>query len=127
MLTMIATALVTTLSPPSLPIGPSAMAESAHHSFRLPAELAHPLNVPASGLTGTGSKACPPSQGVTVCANRANTNVQFRVPAEDVRPSDASGTHLRALRIQPSRCVNPVEEGLRCIRPVPAARIALGN
>lgn len=125
MLTLFATALATTLIPASHPIGATAMAESAHHSFRLPADLSY--DSPKSGLSTTSTKACPTSQVVTVCANRADRILKLRVPSEDVRTGDAAGPHLRALRIQPSRCVNPVEEGLRCIRPVPAARISLGN
>lgn len=125
MLTMLATALATALPPASLPVSAAATVEDAHHSFRLPANLAHPLESPASGLTGTHSKVCPSTDEVTVCANRSSMNLQFRVPASDNSANSAAGPHLRSLRIQPSRCVNPVEEGLRCIRPVPAARIAL--
>ncbi|MFN3456902.1 MAG: hypothetical protein ACK4Z8_04925 [Novosphingobium sp.] len=127
MLTMFATALATTLLPASLPVSVGATAENAHHSFRLPADLAHPLDSPANSLTGTPSKVCPSTDVVTVCANRSSMNLQFRVPASDNSANSAAGPHLRSLRIQPSRCVNPVEEGLRCIRPVPSARIALGN
>jgi hypothetical protein len=125
MLTMFATALATALVPASHPISSATMAEGAHHSFRLPADLSY--DGPASGLAGTATKVCPTSKVVTVCANRADNNLQLRVTSEDMRASDAAGPHLRSLRIQPSRCVNPVEEGLRCIRPVPAARITLGN
>ena len=127
MLTMFATALATTLLPASLPARVAATAENAHHSFRLTADLAHPLDSPANGLTSTPSKVCPSTDVVTVCANRSSMNLQFRVPASDNSANSAAGPHLRSLRIQPSRCVNPVEEGLRCIRPVPAARIALGS
>lgn len=127
MLTMLATALATTLLPASLLMSGTATAEDAHHSFRLPADLAHPLDSPANGLTGTPSKVCPSTDVVTVCASRSSTNLRFRVPASENSANSAAGHHLRSLRIQPSRCVNPVEEGLRCIRPVPAARIALGG
>jgi len=94
-------------------------ANASHHDFRLPGEAI---------VRGEGR--CPVSQGVTVCASRAEANRRWRVLSADAPtgPADrAAGAHVAALRVQPARCATPVETGLRCVLPTQVARITLGE
>lgn len=88
----------------------------SHHGFRLPVDIAvH------------SESRCPPSRGVTVCANRADAHLRWRAVADERAPDRAGGPHIRSLRVQPARCANPVEDGLRCVKPLAFARINLDD
>lgn len=71
---------------------------------------------------------CKATQGVTVCANQANAQLRWRITSNDLGPQDkAAGQHVSTLRTQHLRCANPVEDGLRCVKPTPATSFVFGN
>lgn len=91
----------------------------AHHGFRLTEDM------PAAA--GTIEKPCPPGAGMTVCANRAKAQMRWRIALPEPAPETLVPAHHHALRTQHGRCANPVEEGLRCVRPTPVTRFSLGE
>lgn len=73
-------------------------------------------------------KDCQTGKGVTVCAPRAKAQLRWRITSDDLSPQDkATGHHVATLRTQHLRCANPVEDGLRCVKPTPAHSFTLGN
>lgn len=105
MLKILAAIAVTTGTPQPL---------DAHHAYRLP-ETSAPRSV-------TPDRRCSSTPEVTVCAKRGDGIRLVGTGAEVVPP-----LHQAQLRIAPSRCANPVENGLRCIRPEVFARLNLDD
>ncbi|MFN3469815.1 MAG: hypothetical protein ACK4Z7_08910 [Novosphingobium sp.] len=102
----------------------SAPGADPHHAFRLPPEAPPVEAVRTLHHQRSRSRAgCTPSGAVTVCANRADEQSRWRISAEDDDTAARPGQHLRALRVQHSRCANPVEDALRCVKPLPLARM----
>jgi hypothetical protein len=84
-----------------------------HHAFRLPAP---DQTIP------TRPQRCSAARQLTVCAPQGD-GPRVTGHSTDTAPP----RHRAVLRIAPSRCANPVEDGLRCIRPTTIARINLDN
>jgi len=105
------TAAVLSLAPHTL---------EAHHDYRL---------TTSNGPQATRvEKDCRATEGMVVCANRAKAHLRWRITSYDLDTQDsAKGHHVTALRTQHLRCANPVEDGLRCIKPTPAHSFTLGN
>lgn len=77
---------------------------------------------------GRFERDCKPTHGITVCANQANAQLRWRITSNEIGPQDkAAGQHVSALRTQHLHCANPVEDGLRCVKPTPAKSFVLGN
>lgn len=91
-------------------------AHDSHHGFRLP-----------TNLTAIEERRCPTSPGVTVCANRAEAQLRWRVVSDGPQSDHLPRPHVRSLRLQMARCANPVEDGLRCVKPVAFARVNLDD
>ncbi len=108
MMTLLAATLIA-----AAPLAGAEPAQDSHHGFRLPAAM----TLPAS-IAGSGDRRCPTSPGVTVCANRAEAQLRWRVVSEGPQSDRQPRPHVRSLRQQVARCANPVEDGLRCVKPV---------
>ncbi|HQS70520.1 MAG: hypothetical protein B7Y36_07600 [Novosphingobium sp. 28-62-57] len=109
------TLLVATL----IAAGPLAGTEAghdSHHGFRLPANM-----------SAQEDRRCPTSPGVTVCANRAEAQLRWRVVTDGPQSDHLPRPHVRSLRQPMARCANPVEDGLRCVKPVAFARVNLDD
>lgn len=110
--------MLSLLTAAALSLAPHSL--ETHHDYRLATS-----NGPQ---TARFEKACQPGEGVTVCAPRANAPLRWRITTEDLTAQDrAKGHHLAALRTQHAHCANPVEDGLRCVKPTPARTFTLGN
>ncbi|MGE8134566.1 hypothetical protein ACQKO5_13220 [Novosphingobium subterraneum] len=105
MLKILAAIAVTTGTPQPL---------EAHHPYRLP-ETSSPRPV-------AHDRRCSSTREVTVCAKRGDG---LRLVMDGVEAGPP--LHQAQLRIAPSRCANPVENGLRCIRPEVFARLNLDD
>lgn len=106
------------LTAAALSLAPHAL--ETHHDYRLATS-----NGPQAART---EKDCRATEGMVVCANRAKAQLRWRITSDDLDAQDsAKGHHVTALRTQHLRCANPVEDGLRCVKPVPARSFALGN
>lgn len=91
-----------------------------HHDYRL-----------AHGIAPHGSqfeKACLPAHGMIVCANRADAQRRWRISNDDLTPQDnAKGNNVVAMRLPQARSANPIEDGIRPVRPTALATFAIGN
>jgi len=91
-----------------------------HHDYRL-----------VQGLATHASqfeKACLPSHGMTVCANRADAQRRWRIENDDLTPRDnAKGQNIGAMRLPQLRSANPLEDGIRLVRPSALATFIIGN
>jgi hypothetical protein len=106
------------LTAAALSVAPHSL--EAHHDFRL-----------AQGIAPHASqfeKTCLPTYGMTVCANRAEAQRRWRIINDDLTPQDkANGQHIAAMRVPQLRSANPVEDGIRPVRPTTLASFAIGN
>lgn len=104
MLKILAAIVLTTGTPHDL---------ESHHDFRLPhMETAAPA----------ADRRCTGNRELTVCAKQGESP---RLISREVNL--AQPRHLALLRIAPSHCANPVENGLRCIRPTVFTRFNLDD
>lgn len=108
-------AMLTLLTAAAISVG-SPVLGIGHQDFRLPVDIA-----------ARSEARCPGASGVTVCAKRADAQLHWRVAQDEAVPTQSSTLHVRSLRLQPARCANPVDDGLRCIKPVAFARINLDD
>ncbi len=112
------------LASAALTFAGSAPGSDPHHAFRLPPETSRTETARTLHHQRSRNRAgCTPSGAVTVCANRADEQSRWRISAEGEETAAMPGQHLRALRVQHSRCANPVEDALRCVKPLPLARM----
>jgi len=107
--------MLTLLTAAAISVGLPVLA-SGHQDFRLPVDI-----------VTRGETRCPAASGVTVCAKRADAQSHWRVAQDEAMLAQSSTLHVRSLRLQPSRCTNPVDDALRCIKPVAFARINLDD
>ncbi|MBF9150476.1 hypothetical protein [Novosphingobium jiangmenense] len=84
-----------------------------HHAFRLPGP---------DTITLPKQQRCSAGRELTVCAPQGDGPRLTGHVTETAPPR-----HHTVLRIAPSRCANPVEDGLRCVRPTALARVNLGD
>ncbi|MGV3513341.1 MAG: hypothetical protein ACO1OX_15170 [Novosphingobium sp.] len=84
-----------------------------HHGFRLP----QPTNDKPSQ-----DQRCSADLELTVCA-RQGDGPRLTTATSEIAPP----RHHAVLRLAPSRCTNPVENGLRCVLPVTLVRVNLDD
>jgi hypothetical protein len=110
--------MLTLLTAAALSLGPHSL--EPHHDYSLAQDLA----MQASQF----EKACLPSHGMTVCANRADAQRRWRIENDDLTPRDnAKGHNISAMRMPQLRSGNPSEDGIRLVRPTALATFMLGN
>lgn len=66
---------------------------------------------------------CQPTNELTVCAPTPDRHTQWRVPSGNLATDTVLKQHVRNLRLPVTRCSNPVEDGLRCVKPSPLLRV----
>ncbi len=110
--------MLTLLTVAALSLGSHSL--EPHHSY----SLTQDLTTHASQF----EKACIPSYGMTVCANRADAQRRWRIENDDLTPRDnAKGHNVSAMRMPQLRSGNPNEDGIRWVRPTALATFIIGN
>lgn len=88
-------------------------AAQPNHAFRLPE--------PDNGRAAPDQR-CSGNRALTVCARKGDGP---RLTASTARI--APPRHHTVLRLAPARCMNPIENGLRCVLPTTLVRVKVDD
>ncbi|CAH0498720.1 hypothetical protein NVSP9465_03814 [Novosphingobium sp. CECT 9465] len=110
--------MLSLLTAAALSLAPHSL--ETHHDYRLTHDIAPHVS--------QQEKGCRPSHGMTVCANRADEQRRWRISNDRLTPQDtAHGQNVNAMRQPQLRSANPVEDGIRSVRPTALANFIIGD
>ncbi len=110
--------MLSLLTAAALSLAPHSL--ETHHDYRLAHDIAPDVS--------QQDKGCRPSHGMTVCANRADAQRRWRISNDRLTPHDtAHGQNVDAMRKPQLRSANPVEDGIRPVRPTTLATFIIGD
>lgn len=91
-----------------------------------PVAADHELRRPVDLVSRT-ERRCPAVPEMTICTRPVDRPEPWRHVAEAEVREPAANAHVRNLRLQHARCAHPVDDALRCVKPVPFASMILGR